>query len=86
MPRTCSHRVPCSRGYFGSAITPPLSPIGRTRARDGYEGFMRGQRVVIPGFASKMVTALPRLIPRSLMLFLGERNQLPPSDEEPGAQ
>jgi len=47
---------------------------------------MRGQRVVIPGFASKMVTALPRLIPRSLMLFLGERNQLPPSDEEPGAQ
>ena len=55
-------------------------------ARDGYEGFIRGQRVVIPGFANKMVTALPRLIPCSLMLFLGERNQLPPSDEEPGAQ
>jgi len=45
-------------------------------AREGYAGFMRGERVIIPGFANKVATALPRLLPRALMLRLVERNQL----------
>ncbi len=46
-------------------------------AREGYAGFMRGERLVIPGFANKVVTTLPRLLPRSLVLRLIERHQLP---------
>ncbi len=48
-------------------------------AREGYEGFMRGQRLVVPGFANRVATALPRLLPRSAMLSLLERFQLPSS-------
>ncbi len=46
-------------------------------ARDGYAGFMRGERLVIPGFANKVAATLPRLLSRSLMLRLIERYQLP---------
>lgn len=46
-------------------------------AREGYAGFMRGERLVIPGFANKVAAALPRLLPRSLTVRLIERYQLP---------
>lgn len=45
-------------------------------AREGYAGFMRGERLVIPGFANKVAAALPRLLPRSLTVRLIERYQL----------
>ena len=37
-------------------------------AREGYEGFVRGERMVIPGFGNKVATWLPRLLPRAAML------------------
>jgi short-subunit dehydrogenase len=37
-------------------------------AREGYDGLMRGQRVVVPGSANKVAALLPRLLPRSVML------------------
>lgn len=48
-------------------------------AREGYDGFMRGERLVIPGFANKVLAALPRILSRSAMLSLIERHQLPPT-------
>jgi uncharacterized protein len=40
-------------------------------ARDGYEGFMGGHRVVVPGKLNRVITLLPRLLPRGLMLAAG---------------
>ena len=37
-------------------------------ARKGYDGFMRGQRVVVPGTANKILVFLPRILPRALVL------------------
>lgn len=51
-------------GYF-----PPL--LNRTAeqvAREGYEGFMTGHRVVVPGRPNRVLTLLPRLLPRGLIL------------------
>ncbi len=39
-------------------------------ARDGYDGFMRGRRVVVPGSANRVTTWLPRLLPRRLVTRL----------------
>jgi short-subunit dehydrogenase len=37
-------------------------------AQAGYDGLMAGRRLVVPGFANKIVTLLPRLLPRALIL------------------
>jgi short-subunit dehydrogenase len=37
-------------------------------AEEGYRGLMAGKRVVVPGFFNKVVTALPRLVPRAWLL------------------
>lgn len=47
-------------------------------ARDGYEGLMRGQRLVVPGFANKVATVLPRMLPRTFMLRLAAGNAKAP--------
>jgi short-subunit dehydrogenase len=39
-------------------------------AREGYEGFMGGYRVVVPGKPNRVVILLPRLLPRGLMLAM----------------
>jgi hypothetical protein len=39
-------------------------------AREGYDGLMRGKRLVVPGFENKVLTFLPRLLPRALVLQL----------------
>jgi uncharacterized protein len=36
-------------------------------ARAGYEGLMRGRRVVVPGLQNKVIPWLPRLLPRSML-------------------
>jgi len=49
--------------------TPPF--LGRSAeqiAREGYDAFMRGQRVLVPGFPNKIAGALPRFMPRALVL------------------
>jgi uncharacterized protein len=37
-------------------------------ARAGYEGFIAGRSLVIPGLANKLVALMPRFVPRSVML------------------
>jgi uncharacterized protein len=37
-------------------------------AEAGYRGLMRGRRLVVPGIGNKIVTFLPRLLPRPLLL------------------
>jgi uncharacterized protein len=39
-------------------------------ARAGYDGLMKGQRLVIPGLANKIVASLPRFLPRGTVLRL----------------
>lgn len=54
----------------------PLLDVSAARvAEQGYRGLMAGRRVVIPGLGNKLVTWLPRLIPRPLLLYLIDRRQ-----------
>src|SRR5471030_794157 len=44
---------------------PALLSLSAARvAEAGYRGLMRGQRVVVPGIANKIVSFLPRIVPR----------------------
>jgi short-subunit dehydrogenase len=44
-------------------------------ARNGYEGLMRGRRVILPGSYNNWAVLLPRLLPRRLMLSLVHRRR-----------
>jgi len=46
-------------------------------AEAGYRGLMRGQTVIVPGFANKLVPLLARLAPRALAAQLARRAQEP---------
>jgi short-subunit dehydrogenase len=41
-------------------------------ARAGYAGFMRGQRVVVPGLGSKLAAAIVRAVPNALLLRVAD--------------
>jgi short-subunit dehydrogenase len=59
------------------ARKPPFL-LGRTAdqvAQAGYDGFMAGKRVVIPGFGNKVVSSLPRFLPRGMVLKVLESYQ-----------
>jgi hypothetical protein len=56
-------RAGIPRGYFPAYLARTAERV----ARDGYEGFMGGHRVVVPGFPNRVVTLLPRLLPRGLI-------------------
>jgi len=62
----------------GVSLKPPSRLLGRTAqevAQAGYDGFMAGKRLVIPGLANKIVSFVPRLLPRGLMLSMSEARQ-----------
>jgi len=44
-------------------------------ARAGYDGLIRGRRLVVPGWQNRFVTRMPRLLPRGLLLDLVARSQ-----------
>jgi short-subunit dehydrogenase len=57
---------------------PPPMLLNRTAdqvAQAGYDGFMAGKRLVIPGFGNKIVSALPRFLPRGAVLKFIESYQ-----------
>jgi short-subunit dehydrogenase len=58
-------------GYFPKT----MSRSARRVANDGYDGLMRGKRVVIPGFDNQVAALLPRLLPRGLMLSITGRRR-----------
>jgi short-subunit dehydrogenase len=47
-----------------------LTQSAEAVAEAGYRGLMRGERVVVPGAANKLVTLLVRVLPRRLLLRL----------------
>ena len=62
----------------GVTAKPPPWLLGQTAeqvAKAGYDGFMAGKRLVIPGFGNKVVSFLPRLVPRGFVLATIERYQ-----------
>jgi uncharacterized protein len=42
-------------------------------AREGYDGLMRGRRLVIPGFANKVACLLPRILSRERILSIASQ-------------
>jgi uncharacterized protein len=65
---------PVDTEFFTRAGVPPgyfpamLHRSAERVACDGYEGFMGGHRVVVPGKFNRVITLLPRLMPRALIL------------------
>lgn len=56
---------------------PPLITCSAERvARDAYDGFMCGRRLVVPGVANKIAAVLPRVLPRALVLRAVEAYQM----------
>src|SRR5262249_50675923 len=55
--------------------SPLLARTAAQVAQAGYDGFMARKRVVIPGIGNKLVSTLPRLLPRGLMLKVIESYQ-----------
>jgi short-subunit dehydrogenase len=47
---------------------PVLTRSAEQIAREGYDAFMRGQRVIVPGIPNKIAAALPRFMSRALAL------------------
>lgn len=63
-------RAGMPEGYFPRVLARTAERV----AREGYEGLMRGQRVVIPGSANKVAAWLVRQLPRRAVLrMLRER-------------
>lgn len=60
-----------------SVKTPPwlLGQTAEQVAQAGYKGFMAGKRLVVPGFANKVVSFLPRLVPRGFVVAAMESYQ-----------
>jgi short-subunit dehydrogenase len=56
--------------YFPSFMTLSAERV----AREGYLGLMHGKRVVVPGLENKIVTFLPRLLPRGFVLDMVRNN------------
>jgi len=71
LPRPGADRIPDARRGRWQTRAALASGAPRCRSRRaGYDGFMAGKSVVIPGFGNKVMSALPRLLPRSLVLKL----------------
>lgn len=49
-------------------------------ARAGYRGLMAGKRLVVPGFANKLATLAPRILPRTVVLKLTDSRRRRRSD------
>ncbi len=49
-------------------------------AREGYQGLMRGRRLVLPGTLNKLMTLLPRVMPRGLLLLVMAKSQMKRSE------
>src|SRR6185312_2215562 len=64
-------------GFPDTVVTWPLAVSAERVAEAGYRGLMRHQRVVVPGFANRLlVTLVPRFVPRVLLLKLIELRQV----------
>jgi short-subunit dehydrogenase len=60
-------------GIAGDSYPSLLTESAQAVAEQGYRGLKDGRRVVVPGFANKLVTALAPLLPRGLVLAALQR-------------
>jgi short-subunit dehydrogenase len=67
-----------ARAGIAEAAPPwPLAVSAKHVAEAGYRGLMRGQRVVVPGLANKLLAAMvPRFAPRGILLALLDSRQV----------
>ena len=72
IPRVPFPRTGMPRVVGSNALTCTAEEV----AEAGYEGLMRGRRVVVPGFANKAVTIIARLLPRRFVLEAVAHSQL----------
>ena len=49
-----------------------LTRTGARVAGDGYDGFVRGRRLVVPGFANQVASFIPRILPRARVLTIAQ--------------
>jgi uncharacterized protein len=57
-----------ARAGLDDKLHPLLTRSAERIARDGYDAFMAGRTLLVPGFANKIAAALPRIMPRALVL------------------
>jgi hypothetical protein len=57
-------------GVSGGLAPGILTQSAEGVAEAGYRGLMRGDRIVVPGLANKLITLLIRIVPRRLLLKL----------------
>jgi short-subunit dehydrogenase len=62
-------------GVTTDTFSPLLTRSAERVAREGYHGLKAGRRVVVPGFANKVVTSLVRFVPRPLLLKATDLHQ-----------
>src|SRR6266849_1990371 len=62
-------------GIAGETFPPLLMRSAERVAREGYRGLEEGRRVVVPGFANKVVTVLARIVPRKILLKAADLHQ-----------
>jgi uncharacterized protein len=72
IPRVPFPRTGMPRVVGSNALTCTAEEV----AEAGYEGLMRGRRVVVPGIANKAVTMISRLLPRRFVLEAVAHSQL----------
>jgi uncharacterized protein len=72
IPRVPFPRTGLPRVVGSNALTCTAEEV----AEAGYEGLMRGRRVVVPGLANKAVTMISRLLPRRFVLEAVAHSQL----------
>jgi short-subunit dehydrogenase len=65
-------RAGLPQGYFPKMLARSAERV----AREGYEGLMAGKRVVVPGSDNKVLTFLPRILPRAWVLSLTKGGKL----------
>jgi hypothetical protein len=75
----CPGPVPtefAARAGLSSGLAPGLLTQSAERvAEAGYRGLMRGDRIVVPGLANKLITILIRIVPRRLLLRMVDSRQ-----------
>jgi uncharacterized protein len=72
IPRIPFPRTGIPRVVGSNALTCTAEEV----AEAGYQGLMRGRRVVVPGLANKAVTVITRLLPRRFVLEAVAHSQL----------
>jgi short-subunit dehydrogenase len=75
----CPGPVPtefAARAGIKAGLAPGILTQSAERvAEAGYRGLMQGRRMIVPGFANKLVTLLIRVFPRGLLLAIVDRRQ-----------